>query len=237
MKKFISLLSLAFVLQIGLHGQGDDVVSKLSAAGVTLEQIENSLKDADANFYFKATNTSITPNEDGSEHRFVEVSEFDPRRPVGERWKLLSVDGNPPSEKTAKNFDKSTNTTKDEINGKIDRSTLKVISEDDNSLVVGFRYDEKSLPRKYKFFRDCDATYTIDKTAKKLKSATIKNFQETKVSIIKVPKLAMEMDFVFLDDAEGYHIRKETLDMTVRLLGQEGSSSMIIEYSDFEKVK
>ena len=219
------------------QAKAGDVKGKLGEYGVTLDQIENSLKDADAAYYFKASNTTISKSGDGNDYTSVEVSEFDPRREVGERWKLLSMNGTEPSDDAAKSFEKNCNTTKDDINGKIDRETLKVISEDDNSLVIGFRYEGKSLPKKYKFLADCDATYTIDKASRKLVSASFVNFKPTKVSIIKVPKLQMEMDFVYLDEAEGYHILKEQMDMTVSLLGQEAESSAVVEYTDFAKVK
>ncbi len=237
MEKKILFIGFLIAWSVDLNAQTNDVIGKLNNFGVTLEQLEHCLKDADAKFYFKATNTSISRNEDGSDYQTVEISEFDPRREIGYRWKLLSVNGEEPSEKSLKSYNKSTNTNKKEINGQIDQASLKIISEDENKLVITLRFLEKTLPKKYQFLADCDATFVIDKTSKKVVSGSFINFKETNVSIIKVPKLKMDMDFIFLDDAEGYHIKKEQMDMTVRVLGNEASSTAITEYSDFNLVK
>ncbi len=235
-KQIMILLALAGPVSLVI-AQSNEAIKKLNDSGVTLEQIENSLKDADANFYFKATTTSVSAAVEGEEYQTVEVSEFDPRREIGERWKLLSKNGEIPTAEDIKSFNKSTNTKKKDVNGKIDPETVRVLDENENTLVVGFRYQGKTLPRKYQFLADCDGKFTIDKQNQKILSGEFKNFRPTKFSIMKVPELDMQMEFIFLDEADGYHIKSEHLDLTARMLGAEVKSSTVLEYSDFEKVK
>jgi len=237
MKKNSLFISLSLLLPAFLTAQSNEAITKLNDAGVTLEQIENSLKDADAEFYFKSTNTTLSKNTDGSSYTSVDISEFDPRRPVGEKWKLLTIDGVAPVESKENAYNKSSNTTDESINGKVDPATVKVISEDNSRLVVGLRYLAKSLPKRYRFFADCDATYTIDKSTGKMISGKVVNFKQTKVSIATIPRLSIDIEFIFLDEAEGYHIKSEHMDMTIRVLGVESESISDIEYTDFKKVK
>ncbi len=236
MKK--NLLFLAFILAIPgfLVAQTNEAVSKLIATGVTIEQIEHCLRESDATYYFKSTNTTVSKNEDGSSYTSVSISEFDPTKPAGEQWTLISTDGIPATAADNKTFNRTTNSN-GEFNGKIDQASVKVISEDDKQLVVGLRFLEKSLPKKLHFYADCEATYTIDKASKKLVSGTIVNLKETKVSVATLSNIKVDLEFILLDEAEGYHISKEKMDMAVRVLGQTSKSEATIVYSDFKKVK
>jgi len=236
MKRFRLCISFSLFLPIFLVAQSSEAIIKLNKAGVTLEQIENCLEDADAEFYFKSTSTTVSKYTD-SEFTSVEISEFDPRRAVGERWKLLSIDGVAPETSKEKSYSKGVNTTEEEINGKIDPASVKVIREDNSQLIVGLRYLAKTLPKKYRFFADCDATYTVDKSSGKLVSGTIVNFKKTKISIATISNLDMNLEFTYLDDADGYHVKKEQMDMTIHVLGQESQSNVTIDYTDFKKVK
>ncbi|WP_296703492.1 hypothetical protein [Algoriphagus sp.] len=236
MKKHLLFLLFAFTMPFILFAQSNEAIRKLNDAGVTIEQIEHCLKEADASYYFKSTNTSVSKNEDGSSYTSVSISEFDPRKPVGEQWTLVSTDGVPATAAENKTFNRTTNST-GEFNGKVDQASVKVISEDDKHLVIGLRFLEKSLPKKLHFYADCEATYTIDKDSKKLVSGTIVNLKETKVSVATLSNIKVDLEFILLDEAEGYHISNEIMDMTVRVLGQTSQSIATIVYSDFKKVK
>lgn len=230
------LIGFFLFTMLALHAQEENIVAKLENAGISIAQLENSLKDGDAKFYFKSTITALIVIEGQPDSTLTQISEFDPRRKIGERWKLLSINADEPTEEATKTFNKAYNSTKD-INGKIDQSTLSLIGEDDLNLVIGFRYKKSSLPKKYKVLKDCDATYTINKQEQRLEKALIKNFRPTKMFLVKVPEFSMEMNFLYLDEAEGYHIKTEEMDMTIQIFGIEAISKSNIEYSDFKKVK
>lgn len=233
MKTIAMLFSL--LLGSALYAQ-EDVVKRMEAAGVTIEQIENSLKDGDSKHYFKSTSTSTSHAEGREDYTSVQISEFDPRREIGERWKLLSMNGEEPTEEAKKSFNKTANSTK-EVNGKIDLSTLRIVSENDQELVVTFRYNKKTLPKKYKFLKDCEATYTISKSEGRLKHAVIENLKPTKLGIIKVTRLKLNMEFIFLDEVDGYHISSEEMEMQAKFLGIGVTGSDSIQYTDFKLVK
>jgi len=236
MQKNTLIITIALALPVFGFGQANEAIQKLNDAGVTIEQIEHSLKDADAEFYFKSTNTTVSKSEDGNPYTSVTICEFDPSKSCEEHWKLISTDGITPTESENKTFNRTTNSN-DEFNGKIDLESVKILSEDDSRLVIGLRYSEKSLPRKFRFYADCDVTYTIDKVNKQLVSGTIVNFKETKMSIAKLSNVKVDLEFIFLNEAEGYHIKNEQIEMTILVLGQQSESNSTIVYSDFNKVK
>ncbi len=236
MKKIFLTVAITLSLPVFVFSQSNEAIQKLNDAGVTIDQIEHCLKDADAEFYFKSTQTDVSKNGDGSSYTSVTISEFDPSKDNDEHWTLISSNGVTPTASENKTFNKTSNSNR-AFNGQVDLKTVKVLSEDDSQLVIGLRYAVKTLPKKYRFYADCDATYTIDKINKKLVSGTIVNFKETKISIAKISNVKVDMEFVFLNEAEGYHISNEKLEMSIEVLGQKSQSNSTIVYSDFKKVK
>lgn len=101
MKKILILLTIIFSFIGTSYAQKDEISEKLSALGIDENLFKNSLNEESAKYLFKTKTTATTSSETN-----VEVAEFDPRRTDGEKWKLISVNGNEPSKKHIKQFNK-----------------------------------------------------------------------------------------------------------------------------------
>jgi hypothetical protein len=63
------------------------------------------------------------------------------------KYKLNTINGSIPSEKENLDFDKEQNSADAGNVGKPDIKSLTLVSQNENLLVVGFRYRAKSLPK------------------------------------------------------------------------------------------
>jgi len=105
MKKLVLLPVITIALGLFTYsiawGQKAEVEKKLQEYGIPHGFFENNLNDENANHSFKLKTTTIT-----SEETKVMEGTFDPTLPDGERWKLISVNGNEPTSKEIKQFHK-----------------------------------------------------------------------------------------------------------------------------------
>ena len=215
-----------------LIAQDQDVLDKLKAYDFETAFLSTTLKDADAEHAF-SLQTTIMSLDDTT----LEQIEFDPRRPIGERWKLLTVNGEEPTEDDLHEFDHTHNTKDKEVNAEVDDSSLRIESEDQNYLVVGFRYKKESLPRKVKFLHQCEGLAYIKKDTKKLERAEFINQEQLRVRTMRVNILDMKVKFDFLPEEDIYHISRETLWMGTYYHGMIYDINIENIYSDFQKVK
>jgi len=166
----------------------------------------------------------------------VQVATFDPTKSKGERWTLVSVDGNDPSKLDRKTFNKTHKTPKKSVTGRIDDSSLKIEKDTDQELVVSFNYAEDAMPKKYSYLRECKGVIYIDKESERLKKVEYTNDTPVKVKILKVNHLDMEVDYTWRPEDETYVVIKEVLQMDASILGQEVSATEINVFSDYEKI-
>lgn len=143
------LLLIALTTSLSTFAQKSEVINKLKEYHFTDEFLTTNLKDADAEHYFDVKITTINSPETK-----IEEAKFDPSKNIGVRWILLSVDGDNPSKKDLKNFDKAHNTKIDDINGRIDDNSWGIEKDDSDYLVINFKYDKTSLPKKYDYLGD-----------------------------------------------------------------------------------
>lgn len=231
MKHFIIislLLSTHFTL-----AQNEDIMQRLQEYGVTQEVLTEHLKEGDGNYTYTVTSKSFAESDADTT---VQVATFDPTKGKGERWNLVSVDGNEPSSSDRKLFTKTHKTPKKSVTGRIDDSSLKIEKETDQELVVSFNYAEDAMPKKYSYLRDCKGTIYIDKESEQLKKVEYKNDTPVKVKILKVNNLDMEVDYTWLPDDETYVIEKEVLKMEAEIFGQKASATEINIFSDYDKI-
>lgn len=229
MKTIITIILVSFTFSV--FAQNEEALKKLEEYGVEEEMLMKNLKDADAEHYFKLKTTSITDTS-----TYTSLAEFDPSREIGKRWTLLEQNSKKPDEKTIKRYEKNYNEKKKDVNGKIDRSSWKILQDDGDLTVFGFRYDEKSLPKRYRFLSDCQGKLYYDKNKGRVTKAEYRNDGPTKVSIFKVDKLDMEVFYKWIEAENAYFIEREEVSMQIRVLGQSAESKEISEYMDYRKI-
>lgn len=86
------------------YGQKDEIVKKMVEYGFSEKNLDIKISQEDPNYSFKMKTTTKT-NDDTK----VEEASFDPSRAEGQKWKLETVNGNAPSLKDLKNFNKDNN--------------------------------------------------------------------------------------------------------------------------------
>ncbi len=236
MKKLIllSVIAISFGLftYSTVFGQKVEVEKKLKEYGIPHGFFEDNLKDENANHSFKIKCTTIT-----SEETKVEEGTYDPTLADGERWKLISVNGNVPTNKQNKQFHKAHNSSEDSGAGEPADDDWEILEDNDSELIIGFQYREENLPHKYKFLAKCKGKVFINKAEKRLKKVEFYNTGPLKVKIFNVDKLEMVVNYQFEDSTQTYLIKKEDILMDARILGQTIEVKEISEFSDYKKVR
>jgi len=227
------ILSLVFVLcSANLFAQKDVILEKLTAYGINEGTFGSGLQDHDATHSF---DIEITTN-DGTKN-IVEEGHFSPTVAVGERWSLQTVNGNAPSKKELKKFDKAHNTKQESINGDVSDNSWKIVSDTDDEIIISFKYNKESLPKKFDFLAECTAKAYINKRTKRLDKAIFTNDGPLKVKIFNVTKLEMTVVYHYIKEENLYVMDTQHLDMEVKLLGQQIEVEELNEYFHYQKVK
>lgn len=99
---------------------------------------------------------------------------------------MLDVNENTPTKKQIKKFNKAHNITKLEVNGQVDRASLRVLDDNPNTLVISFKYGRNTLPNKFSFLACCTGKAYINKRSKILERAEFTNDMPLKVKIFNV---------------------------------------------------
>jgi len=210
--------------------QKAEIMEKLKEYNFSEDLLTENVKDADALYSFTHKMTTINSNGNTEE-----VSTFDPRKEVGEKWELISVNGEKPTKKEIKAFNKNNNSTED-VNGELDENSWKIVSDDDDYLVISFRYDKNTLPKKYAFFGDCIGYAYFNKSTKELEKAEFKNEGPIKIKVLNVQQLDMVIHY-FKSDEGTYLMKTMNMDIEVLFLGQVVDVKEVSEYTDYKKVK
>lgn len=227
-----ALLLIVITASLTSCTQKEDVKKKFNEYQLSAKFLTTNLKDADAEHYFDLKTTIVN----GAETKIVE-STFDPLKNIGERWNLVSVDGNSPTDKDHREFDKHHNTTQEGVNGQIDASSWNIEKDDDAYLVLSFRHDKKSLPRKFSFLGDCKGLAYYNKKTERLEKTEFVNEKPLKIKVFNVISLDMVVHYEFNHEEAVYLIHTEELDMEVKLLGQMVPIKEINEYGNYNKVE
>ncbi len=225
------ILAILIFGHMNLYAQLETVEKRLLELGIEEDFLTQNLKDSDAEHSFNLKTINISSTE-----KKVERARFDPTKPIGEKWILVDVNGQAPTKKELKQFDKAHNTKQKDINGEVDDSSWKIVQDDDNYLAISYHLDPKTLPTKYRFLASCVGTAYINKKSKKLERAEYINNAPLKIKIFNVTKLDMKVYFQYNVDEETYFITTEEIDMVVKMLGQEVEILEKNEFSDYKKI-
>jgi hypothetical protein len=229
----IALLLVAFLSSsISGFSQAKEIKARLLEYKIDEDRLSSNLREEDAVHYYKLK--SLTGGKEGN---IETVAEYDPRKKISERWTLLTVNDQPPEKSDLKDFKKIHNPKKKHITGKIDQSSYKIERDDEKFLVVTFRYIKESLPSKFQFLGDCDARVYCRKDTKLMSYAEFVSFQPTKVKMLNVNEVLVEMYYTYDEESKTYVHQEARLDMKVMLFGNEQPVEMINNYYEYKVVK
>lgn len=223
------------LLFLGAFAQSQEIKDKLTSYGIPTDLIVHSFEDENSQYSFEGTETTTTSSSTGDETKTNEF-EFDPTQDDGEKWKLVKTDRSTPSSKDIKQFDKAHNDKVKELDAEVRDEDWKIIEDNEKEIQIQFRYQADDLPKKYRFLADCNGIVYVSKTEKRLTKLVFTNFQETHLSIFKVTKLNMEIDFHLQEATGEYLIEKESILMDAKLLGQTVEVAMDSVFRNYQKV-
>ncbi len=99
------------------------------------------------------------------------------------------------------------------------------------------KYNEATLPHKYKFLGQCEAEMYIDKEARRLYKIRFYNQGDMKVKGFTVVKLDMIVEFMSDTTSVTYLVKDETIIMDAKILGQVVEINNRNNYYDYKKVR
>lgn len=236
MKIIICIFFLSLGSFLNVYGQRELIDKKLQEYGIPRDYIVNALKEGDAEYYFKFKSVTWLPTGLGMEE-IVEEGEFNPILPIGEKWKLLMINGNVPDDKDNKKFNKAQNTVKNNVNAEIDDKLYRIVEDNENELIISLKFKKKTLPARYKFLSECTGLAHIDKNLKRLVKIEYKNDNPVKIWHYKATGLALVQQYIHNEVENKYFIAHEEMDITSNYMGKGITILFDIDYSDYEKVK
>ncbi|MCU4156091.1 hypothetical protein J1N10_08880 [Carboxylicivirga sp. A043] len=227
-KLFYGLLLL---ISVSITAQENEVDSKLKDYDLSIEQLANSILVSHSQYAFNITITSDWDSEIN-----VEKARFDPTMKVRERWILLKYNGNEPSKKELRDFNKRFNIKEKGINKTIDKSSLNIELDDKDYLVISFKYIKSGLPERYVFLANCKGKAFINKSTKQLEKAEFVNEKPLKDWPLKAEKFSLLVNYTYNEAEQIYQLKKETFKMDVKGFGQMVPLKDVYEYSDYKKL-
>ena len=119
--KIVFALSFSLFISFTGYTQADEIKARLLEFKIDEDRLSSNLREEDAVHYYKLK--SLTGGKEGNVET---VAEYDPRKKIGERWTLLTVNDQPPEKDDLKDFKKLHNPKKKLITGKIDPTSYKI---------------------------------------------------------------------------------------------------------------
>lgn len=226
------LLLIAITISTLSYAQKSEILNRLKDYNFSEKYLTSSLNDADATHSFDAKTTTVN----GTDTK-IQNSKFNPNKPIGERWELISVNGEKPSNKDIDQFNTNHNATQPNVNIKVDENSWGIEKDDKNNLIISFKYEKSSLPKKYSFLGDCNGLAYFNKQTKMLEKTEFVNEKPIRIKIFNVIKLDMIIHYTFNESEKVFLIDKEDLRMGIKFLGKSINVNEITAFSNYKKVK
>lgn len=219
--------------------QKDLVYKKLNDLNISTEFLE---KADDKNQYsFHGVSTAHTASFDTVNKKVV-VSVFDFNPKANPKYALKNINGQTPTEKELKTFNKKYNSAVAIVGAKADLNSLTIISEDNQKIVIGFKIDPKSLTASNSYLKNCIGEFHIDKHSKRMNFSAYHSTQPFSMSILKVTKMEVAQHMQYMSETNSYVVVKDETLMDVAMpisfgnikMTAKGSESTL--FSEFKRV-
>jgi hypothetical protein len=228
MKKLL-IQALVIAISHQAFAQKDAVVSTLAKYKLDASVLDEKLRVKPTDYSYDLKETVAT---EGTQK--VIIGHYDASKSEDDRWTVISSDDQEPSTTEIKRFKKE-HGKQPYPPMKIDESSYKVEKEEAGTLVISFKPDPASLVPDNSFIKDCRSYLTIDtKTGKLIKAESV-NEKPLKVKTFNVPVLNSYSELTWNEAEQKYFPKKDNINMTIKLLGQEVATTTILEYSNFKK--
>lgn len=229
MRKLI-LIVLLNLSVLASFAQKSIVLNAFAKHGIDAKLLETAVGQRPDNYIFDFKYTSISSNKET-----VTLAKYDPSKPVGERWIVISVNGKTPSKGDIKSFLKNHEKQQSQT-AKVDESTYKIEKENAEVLVISYKQNPATLPAEASFLKDCKLHMTINLKTKRLEKIQSLNEKPLKIKIFNAEKLDLVIKFIYNEPENRYFVESEDLNLMVKFLGQLVPMETLSAYSNYRKI-
>lgn len=209
--------------------QRSEVTALLVKHGIDTADLSLNIKKNQEGLAFDLKYSTITS---GTEK--ITLARYDPLKPQGSNWTVISVDGKSASATQNKRFNK------ERVNpgmaaANADADSLKLESETDSTLVISYTFDPAGLTGDAAFLKECRSFLSFNLKSKRLEKIHTVNEKPVKIKIVKAEKLDLTITLSYDEKLKRYLPQKEDLVLVVKMLGQLTSIETISDYSNYRK--
>lgn len=170
------------------------------------------------------------------------VLSYDPTRGSGAKWKLVSVNGAAPNadqlkEETQMNAQEGrASTQKGDL---VDESKIKIVSQNENQIVLSFNFNENALPSSFSFLADnVPGLIYLNKADKTLSRILIKSAEPFRVKVVaKIEQFILDIRYKSEQQQKIYVPQTENLKLKMSAMGMDIAQNNMQEYFDYKLVK
>jgi hypothetical protein len=207
----------------------------LNEFGFTTDNVLSCIDLSSAAYSFKATSVTTTKQEaNHSTSKNDKVYAYDATKKLGERFTLISVNGDTPRKKDFKHFDKEKNSVDEKQMQKLKEEDFFVKSDDETTAIIGFNIPTEQLNSKTAFMAHCTGYIFIDKQSGHITKIQIKSNEAFNLKIFHVTTMTIDIDLKYNDEHKQYYVSSENTMMKVLILGSITDFNIEENYSDFK---
>lgn len=235
MKKNTFIISLLLMLSAIVQAQDKSIDSILKEYGISTDNILSSMDLSNANYSFKAhsiTKSQQEANKQSSQHEKEYL--FDASKKLGERFTLISVDGDNPRKKDIKHFNKEKNQVNEQKKLRLKDKGFFVEKENDQELIIGFNVPKEEINSNIAFMAHCTGYIHIDKETKHISKIEIKSNEAFNLKLFHITEMTISINISYSDEFQQYYVAVEKTIMKVLILGSISTFTINENYSNFK---
>jgi hypothetical protein len=227
--KYTALLTFLAISHI-TQSQSAEVLKKLNMFRLQTDDFVENLQAPDSacsfNYYYAFTSLDSA---------YLETAKFDPSKPEGEQWELLSIHNKPASKNAKSAFTKSHMYPSHQLKVMVNDSTLDNDVEG-KYMIVLFHLKPETLPERYAFLKECSGKAYLNISNGKLEKVIYKSQKEIDFAGYKAERVSMEVSYVYDSSIKRYRFLREQIDMVINLNGKEAETQEVREFTGQRKV-
>jgi hypothetical protein len=233
MKKHL-IMAILLLSAFSLSAQKQSANDLLKEVGFSAENVLSCIDMSEASYSFTANSSTVTNQaSNNSTTQTKKVYSFDSNKKLGERFTLISVDGDEPRKKDFKHFNKEKNSTEPNEAIKLKEEDFSIKSNDEEKAIIVFNIPAEQLNRQTAFMAHCTGYIYIDKKQGRITKIQIKSNEAFNLKIFHVTEMTININIAYNDEHKTYYVSNEQSNMKVLLLGSIVAFTIKEEYSDF----
>jgi len=234
MKKQL-IMAIILLTAFSLSAQKQSANDLLKEAGFTTDNVLSCIDMSEVNYSFTANSSTVTNQaSNNSTKKINKVYSFDSSKKLGERFTLISVDGDDPRKKDFKHFNKEKNSTEPNETIKLKEEDFSVKSNDEESAVIMFNIPAEQLNRQTAFMAHCTGYIYIDKKQGRITKIQIKSNEAFNMKIFHVTTMTININIAYNEEHKTYYVSDEQSKMKVLILGSIVDFDIKEVYSNFK---